>query len=118
MSRTEAYIIDTLENYPDNGKHQQCWIELPFEIKKGEDGYYWMDKNKVEHPYNMFKENIDDRWIVHLAPDANQSLLEIFEIKVNKDLNKILQYCFKVYRKSLKMELDRLNHIEKSLSHE
>jgi len=100
----------TIPNYPDDGNHIECEIELPFEIRKGEDGYFWNDKNGKERSYNIFKsDKIDDRWIVHLTEDANKSLQQIFEIKVNKSLDKIIDYCITVYVKSLKMEIKRIN---------
>lgn len=104
------YSIKTIETYIDNGKHQECDINLPFEIRKGEDGYHYYNKKGKEYKYNLFKnENkIDERWIVHLKKQANESLEKIFEIKVNKDLNKIIEYAINVYRKSLKLEIIRL----------
>jgi len=109
------YTIETLLNYPDNEKHQQCFIDLPFQIRKGEDGYFWHDKKGKEHKYNWFKSEkiIDKRWIVHLNGDTNQSLEEIFNIKVSKNLNAILDYCTKLYKKSLEMEMKRLEQMIK-----
>jgi len=99
----KQYSITTIKNYPDDGRHQECWINLPFQIRKGEDGYYWRDKKGKEHKYNLSKDinKIDGRWIVNLEDDANYSLKQIFEIKVNKDLEKIIAYCVKLYLKSL-----------------
>lgn len=113
------YHITVIENYPDNGKHLECHIPLPFMIRKGEDGYYYRRKGK-EYKYNLFKgDKIDDRWIVHLdgrgCHNISPSLERIFEIQVGKDLDKIVDYCFKIYRKSLNMEFDRLVEIEKEL---
>ena len=104
-------IIKTLKDYPDNGKHQECNIGLPFLIRKGEDGYYYTDAKGKERKYNLFKseDKVDDRWIVHLTEGANESLKEIFKIKVNKDLNKIVKYCREIYCKSLKLEIKKMN---------
>lgn len=105
------YCIKTIKNYPDNGKHQECWINLPFQIRKGEDGYYWTDNKGNEHKYNIFNDEnkIDQRWIVHLTEDANHSLENIFEINVSEDLDEIIRYCVRLYKKSLEMELKRLH---------
>jgi len=112
-------LITNLKNYPINGKHQECLINLPFKITKGEDQFYWNDKKGNEHKYNIFKNanKIDQRWIVFLKKDyCNPSLKKIFEIKVNKDLNKIIDYCFKIYQKSLKLELKRLKELKEEIS--
>ena len=116
------YYIDTIANYPDDGKHQECFIDLPFQIRKGEDGYYYKKKGK-EYKYNLNdinndKRKVDDRWICWIDSDregVTPSLVKIFEIQVNRDLDKVVDYCFKVYRKSLNMEFDRLVKIEKEL---
>lgn len=106
----KQYTITTIRNYPDNGKHQECHIELPFDIRKGEDGYHYKNKKGIELKYNLYKsKNITEkRWIVHLARQTNESLERIFEVKTNKDLDKIIKYCVKIYEKSLKMEMKRL----------
>jgi len=112
MINIEKYIF-TIQNYPDDGKHQECKIGLPFEIRKGEDGYFWVDKNGKEQSYNIFKsDKIDSRWIVHLDKNSyiNPSLNKIFEIKVNKDLDKIIDYCVFIYVKSCKLEIKRLQN--------
>jgi len=110
------YYIKTIKNYPDNGKHQECFVDFPFLIRKGADGYYYRNKKGVELKYNLDKNYkiIDKRWIVHLKDTANSSLCEIFEIKVHKDLDVIIKYCTKVYLKSLKLEIKR---IEKELNY-
>lgn len=114
------YYIKTIKDYPDNGKHQECVVDYPFVIRKGEDGYYYKDKKSIEHKYNLNKDynKIDNRWIVHLKEGANLSLIKIFEIKAHKDLNIILEYCKKLYLKSLKMEIKRLENEIKDLSKE
>lgn len=106
-----------IDNYPDDGNHLECVLDLPFEIRKGENGYIWLDKNGVEHKYNMYKTDywIENRWIVHLRKDANDSLNEIFEVRMNKDLNKIVRYCVKLYLKSLEMEKERVQREFQSL---
>lgn len=112
----EDFII-SIDNYPDDGNHLECVLDLPFEIRKGEDGYIWLDKNGVEHKYNMYKTDhrIENRWIVHLRRDANNSLNEIFEVRMNKDLNKIVKYCVTLYLKSLEMEKERVQKEFQSL---
>ena len=114
------YYITVIQNYPDDGNHLECHLPLPFIIRRGEDGYFYRDKKGKECKYNMFKGNkTDDRWIVHLySRGISPSLEKIFEIHVSKDLDKIVDYCFKVYRKSLNMEFDRLVEIEKKLESE
>jgi hypothetical protein len=112
----KPYHIETIKNYPDNGKHLECFIDLPFQIRKGEDGYYYNDSRGVERKYNMLKgDGIDKRWIVHIdgdKPGNNPSLERIFNIMVNKDLDKIIAYCIKVYEKSLNLEMQKLNLIK------
>lgn len=104
------YHIKTIKNYPDDGNHQECHIDYPFFIRKGADGYYYRNKKGKELKYNLNKDyrRIDKRWIVHLKEKANSSLCEIFEIKAHKDLDVIIKYCEKIYLKSLKMEIKRL----------
>ena len=109
------YEIIPLKNYPDNGKHQRCVTELPFDITKGEDRFCYEDKDGKRHHYNSGEET-DERWIVFVsASQSNISLKKIFKIKVNKDLNVILDYCVKIYKKSLEMELVRINEILNTL---
>lgn len=110
-----------LTNYPRDGKHMECFIYLEydsffkilrcFEIKKGEDGYWYNDKNGKEKTYNVFKsDKTDDRWIVNINKDyASESLKDLFEIKVNKRLDIIIKYCINLYIKSLKMERESIN---------
>jgi hypothetical protein len=111
----KPYYIETIKNYPNNGKHLECHIDLPFQIRRGEDGYFYRDGNGVERKYNMFKgDKIDERWIVHIngnKPGYNQSLEKIFNIMVSKNLDRIISYCIKVYKSSLDLELQRVNLI-------
>lgn len=110
--------IYTLTRYPDNGSHQECSIyfrdrkptSLPFEIRKGEDGYHYRVNGK-EKKYNLRKdEKVCQNWIVHLDKDfSSPSLEEIFEIKESKSLVNIIQYCIDLYKKSLTMEVIRIN---------
>ena len=104
------YKISTIKNYPDDGNHQVCEIGLPFCIRKGQDSYTYNDKNGKEKHYNNFKSanKVDSRWICHLKENASESLSEIFEIKCNKKLEVIINYCVKTYIKSLKMEVKRI----------
>jgi hypothetical protein len=115
------YDIKPIKNYPDNGKHLECNIGLPFKIRKGEDGYVYYDKNGKEKLYgykkikNNYIHKTDDRWIAHINGNRlgyNNSLIEIFEIQVNKDLDKIVDYCFKTYEKSLNLELLKLKKLK------
>lgn len=101
--------IYTITDYPDDGKHMEYETSLPFEIRKGEDAYQYTIKG-VSKMYNTFnsQSKIDDRWIVHLKNTASESLESIFEIKLSKDLEVIIHYCKKLYIKSLKMELVRI----------
>jgi len=105
--------IFTIPNYPNDGNHQECDIGLPFEIRKGQDGYFWNDKKGKEHSYNMGYK-VDKRWIVHLTKGANKSLVKIFEIKTSESLDKIINYCVALYKKSLSMEIKRLTQELKS----
>jgi hypothetical protein len=112
----KPYHIETIKNYPNNGNHLECHIDLPFQIRKGEDGYHYRDDKGVERKYNMFKTEgkIDDRWIVHIdgdKPGYNPSLKMIFNIMVSKDLDKIIAYCIMMYEESLNLELQRVHLI-------
>ena len=111
------FTIETLINYPDNGKHQFIKCDYPFNISKGHDGFFYTDHTGLEKKYNMSKGNkIDDRWILFLKKKASPSLKKIFKIKVNKDLGKVLEYCEKMYISSLKMEIKRLTAELKELT--
>ena len=123
------YKLKTIHQYPDNGKHLECFIALPFQIRKGEDGYWYNNKKGKECTYNIYMDKnknridctkTDERWIVHLDSSygSNRSLFDIFEIKVNKDLDKIVDYCLKIYEKSLKLELKRLKELKKEMETE
>lgn len=109
--------IKTIKNYPDDGRHQECHIDFPFQIRKGADGYCYRDGKGIEKKYNMYKseDKIDDRWIVHLKENCTDSLEEIFEIKCHKDLHVILTYCIKLYKKSLAIEQKRINSFEEQI---
>lgn len=111
----KQYLIETIKNYPETGKHQECYIGLPFQIRKGEDGYHYRNKKGAELKYNIYKSETktDKRWICHLTEEANESLNKIFEIKANKDLDTIIKYCVDKYKKSLELEMKR---IKKELS--
>ncbi len=113
--RMKQYLIETIKNYPSDGKHQECYIGLPFQIRKGEDGYHNRNKKGIERKYNIYKSEtkIDERWICQLTEEANESLEKIFEIKANKDLDVIIKYCVDKYKKSLELEMKR---IKKELS--
>lgn len=100
------HSIFNLNGYPDDGNHQECFVDLPFRITKGEDPFFYKVKGKE---YNYNKSGKDQRWFCELSGNyVSPSLEEIFEFKVHKDLNVILEYCRKMYTKSLKMEIKRL----------
>ncbi|MCP4665134.1 MAG: hypothetical protein GY849_02115 [Deltaproteobacteria bacterium] len=105
--------ITTIEHYPDNGKHQQCNVNAPFNIRKGQDGYYY-DKNQKEKAYNLHEETKTGKctptkkWICHLTEGASESLKKIFYIKESVNLEIILKHCTKLYIKSLKLEIKRI----------
>ena len=104
------YTIGTIKNYPDDGKHMECFNNTPFEIRKGEDAYEYTIKGvKKTYNYRNSSDKIDERWIVNLKTEkASLSLKKIFEIKLHKDLDKILKYCDKLYQTSLKLELKNI----------
>lgn len=103
------HSIYNIPEYPDNGNHQECFTDLPFRITKGEDRFPYRIKGK-EYQYN--KSGKDQRWFCELVEGyigiLSPSLEEIFEIKVHKDLNVILEYCRKIYLKSLELERKRI----------
>ena len=108
------YNITTIEHYPDDGNHQQCNVDEPFCIRKGEDGYTYKDKNGISKEYNLRytktgKFILSKNWICHLTEGASESLQEIFNIRENRNLDVILKYCTKLYIRSLKLEIERIN---------
>lgn len=114
------YYITAIKNYSDDGNHLECHLPLPFQIRRGEDEYIYRDKHGIEKKYNIFKgDKIEKRWIAHLTDGGyhgiNPSLEEIFEIKVDADLDRLVNYCFRMYEKSLKLEAQRLKKIKKEL---
>ena len=108
--------IYTIENYPADGNHLECDINLPFQIRKGEDEFYYINEKGEEKSYNNYKNKIDDRWIVFLTDEASESLQNIFKIKVSRDLDKIIEYCQNIYKKSIELEIKRLNKELKEIS--
>lgn len=113
-----GYPITTIKNYPDNGKHLECFFNSSFQIRKGEDYYTYKDKKSKVREYNpLSKKEIDDRWIVHLTKTASISLKMIFDTMVNKDLEVIIAYCKKVYKISLELELERIKDELKKLEY-
>lgn len=116
--RNISINIDSLPRYPDNELHQECFIYLPgnilpFEMRKGEDGYHYHTNGK-EKKYNLREDGeVSQNWIVHLSSCSlslpNKSLRDIFEIKESKSLVEIIRYCIDLYKKSLAMEVIRIN---------
>ena len=108
----EKYISN-LETYPQNGKHQKCVVGgLPFIFTKGEDTFYWNDKKGKTHKYNTYKnpDKIDERWVIFIDVRKKTSYLNrIFEIKVNKNLDKLIEYGIKIYKKALIAEIKDFN---------
>ena len=107
------YTITNLEDYPDDGNHQQCNVHKSFCIRKGEDGYTYINKDGVKKKYNMRynkKNNLvsTKNWICHLTEDASESLREIFDVRESKSLDVILKYCTRLYIKSLKLEIKHM----------
>lgn len=104
-----------IKHYPDDDNHLECHLPLPFEIKRGGEE----DKRDVEAKNSLFKSETNDKWTVHLKTGENEthginpSLKRIFRVKVNKNLNKIINYCFDIYEKSLELEKKRLEELRK-----
>ena len=89
-------------NYPDDGNHLICELDgLPFDIRKGEDRYYWTAEDGTECAYD------GDRWIVWLTDGASESLTQLFEVKIDTELSSIIHYCVNIYVESLHMEIER-----------
>lgn len=110
--------IINLWQYPEDGKHQECLIDLPFKITKGADSFIYYEKNsdkdyKIYNSAEKWVNKVDNRWIAIPNSDANFSLKEIFVIKPNKNLDKVISQCEKCYIRSLEMEIKR---IKKELS--
>ena len=105
--------ITNLETYPQNGKHQKCIVDgLPFYFTKGENPFYWEDKNGKIYQYNNYTDpnKVDERWVIFI--DEKKSALYIrknFEIKANKDLDKLIAYGIKLYKKTLIFEIKKFN---------
>jgi len=95
----------TIENYPDDGNHLEYVTDLPFCIRVGEDGYYYYEDG-VEKKYNLGNKTTKT-WICHLKKGANRSLKAIFKVKTGK-METLVEYCEKLYLKSLHMEVKRI----------
>lgn len=113
MELKTKYEIKNIKNYPENGKHQECITNLPFDITKGLDSfiYYKHQSDKDYKEYNSEKrcgDKVDNRWIATLNSSANESLKECFSVKLHKDLDKVLVWCERCYILSLEMEIKRL----------
>lgn len=109
------YKIINIPNYPKDGNHQEVLWDLPFEIRKGEDGYYFTVDGKG-HTYNMGKTPTT-KWIVNLKPNASDSLKKIFKIRTAFECEKLIEYCIPLYKQSLQMEIRRLIKEFNSLDH-
>lgn len=109
------YEIKTMKNYPEDGKHQEVVWDLPFEIRRGEDGY-WYTVDGKERTYNMGKTTTS-KWIVNLKSNASDSLKKIFKIRTALEYEKLIEYCIPLYKQSLQMEIVRLNKEFNSLGH-
>jgi hypothetical protein len=81
--------------------------DLPFVIRKGEDGWYYEDKNGKEQGYNMGKTTTK-KWIAYLDTTTSNSLEDMFEITVMEDVTKLIAHCVKLYKRSLLAELKLL----------
>jgi len=109
------YEIKNLKDYPNDGNHQEVVWDLPFEIRKGEDGY-WFTVDGKERIYNMGKTPTS-KWIVNLKPNASDSLKKIFKIRLSFEYEKLIEYCIPLYKQSLQMEIKRLTKELESLNH-
>ena len=86
------YSISKLWDYPDNGKHQETKMDLPFfEIRKGEDEYHYSQDGK-EYKYNSCK-NVTKMWIINLIDNPPDFLSDNFKIKTSKDHEKLIDYA-------------------------
>jgi len=113
------YSIKTIKTYPDDGNHKEVVIDLPFYISRGLDSFTYIGSTGKEKEYNSCKSSkTDRRWIVLLKEGANPSLKKIFNIRLDKDLDKILDYCMKIYKKSLIEEISRLERELKGFEEE
>jgi hypothetical protein len=108
------YRLRNIKNYPDNGNHQEVVFEsfssLPFEIRKGEDCGWYDDKHGKIHGYNT-GEVTTKKWIAKLTDESNKSLKDIFEIKVMLNVDKLIDYCVKLYKRSISLEIERLRKV-------
>lgn len=111
-------VIENLKYYPQDSNHQKCTLydvssnELPFQITKGKDAYWYADEKGEEHFYGNKSGVPDKRWIVHLKDFANPSLRTIFKIKTSRSLETLVKYCRKLYLRSIDMEIRRLQEIK------
>ena len=102
--------IGNLKNYPQDGNHLECYTSLPFNITKGQNGFYYMDSKGNEKTYNKYKsdEVIEKRWIAELKPNPNKELEKLFFIKCSTNLDLVIDYCTKIYIKSLELQLKNI----------
>ena len=90
------YEIKPLRNYPDNGKHLYVSWNIPVMIAKGEDTWFYMDKNKE-------KETKSYLWVVY----EYETFIDI-KTKQFKDVEDAIAYAVKHYKKYLLAELKKL----------
>ena len=118
----ETKRVCTIINYPDDGNHQNCFIDMPFfQIRKGEDGYAYNTKKGVGKHYNLHPNpkrgewKPTKMWIVNLHSNSSDNLERIFEIKTSKSEDILIDYCQKVYVKYLKAEIKEMQEELKDL---
>jgi hypothetical protein len=103
------YRLRNIKNYPDNGDHQEVvfddYLSFPFYISKGLDSFRYEFNGRI-CKYNSGK-NTTKNWIVKLQPWANDSLNNIFDIKIEKDVDKLIAHCVKLYKRSILLEIER-----------
>ena len=99
------YEIVHLNGYPKNGKHQECLIDLPFEVTRGKDFGPYTNENdgRVIHDADI----VDKRWeaVDMLGKDIFPG---VYSGLVDANLEVLLKKLTKIYKKYLKAELARI----------
>ena len=99
--------IVRIPTYPDDGSAMMLiGHELPFIISRGQDGFPYLDRNKLRHEYNM-GDQVSDSWIIEISNEMNVAMFRgIFNIRESKDWRDLYKYGNKMYLKALRNQIN------------
>ena len=103
------YQIKNLKTYPKTGEHQYVEFLLPFSITKGMDEFWYIDKDGNEKCYNCSNtEKTTKQWIIFIENNTISKLKDVFEVRTSNNVEVLIKYAIRVYKKALKEELKLL----------